>query len=104
MSGEAAAGSRENHDPLARVLDLRLPGDPSAIGAATDTISETLLKLDVPEEKRMEVALAVQEALAMPIVLALWPRRYESSAGQRTSKTARRRFPHHAMQAPFRDP
>lgn len=66
MSGEAAAGN--NHEPLARILDIRLPGDPSAIGAATDTITETLTRLDVPEEKRMEIALAVQEALANAVV------------------------------------
>jgi len=53
---------------LPNLLDLRLPGDTAAVNDATDAISTTLTKLDVPEEKRMEITLAVQEALVNAVV------------------------------------
>ena len=45
-----------------------MPADSEAIAATVDAISETLTKLEVPEQKRFEVALAVQEALANAVV------------------------------------
>jgi len=45
-----------------------MPGDPAAISGVADSITETLTQLDVPEEKRLEIALAVQEALANAVV------------------------------------
>jgi len=45
-----------------------MPADSEAIAAVVDTISETLARLEVPEQKRFEVALAVQEALANAVV------------------------------------
>jgi serine/threonine-protein kinase RsbW len=53
---------------LSELLDVNLPADPEAIATAVDTISETLMQLEVPEQKRFEVALAVQEALANAVV------------------------------------
>jgi serine/threonine-protein kinase RsbW len=50
------------------LLDLFMPADAKAIAQATDTISEALTRLEVPEEKRLEIALAVQEALANAVV------------------------------------
>jgi serine/threonine-protein kinase RsbW len=50
------------------LLDFFMPADAKAIAEATDAISETLTRLEVPEEKRLEVALAVQEALANAVV------------------------------------
>jgi serine/threonine-protein kinase RsbW len=53
---------------LSELLDLSMPADSEAIATAVDAISETLAELKVPEEKRFEVALAVQEALANAVV------------------------------------
>jgi len=74
MTSESSAGHNKNNGrdrdqrELSNVLDLRMPGDPDAISAVADTISEALAGLDVPEEKRLEIALAVQEALANAVV------------------------------------
>jgi serine/threonine-protein kinase RsbW len=53
---------------LSNLLDLRVPGNSGAISPVTDAVSATLTQLDVPEEKRLEIALAVQEALANAVV------------------------------------
>jgi serine/threonine-protein kinase RsbW len=45
-----------------------MSGDPAAIAAVTDTISDKLAQLHVPEDKRMEIVLALQEALANAVV------------------------------------
>jgi serine/threonine-protein kinase RsbW len=62
FSGDTETGA------LSELLDVNLPADAEAIATAIDTISETLVRLEVPEEKRFEVALAVQEALANAVV------------------------------------
>jgi len=49
-------------------LDLSMPADSEAIATVVNAISETLARLEVPEQKRFEVALAVQEALANAVV------------------------------------
>lgn len=66
MSSEEGA---EHHDgePL-QLLDVEVPADAASIGAATDTVSDALSRMTCPEEKRLEIALAVQEALANAIV------------------------------------
>ena len=61
------SGGPEN-SALSELLDLSMPADGEAIGAVVDSISETLAQLEVPEQKRFEVALAVQEALANAVV------------------------------------
>jgi len=53
---------------LSALIDLSMPADSEAIAAVVDTISGTLTRLEVPEQKRFEVALAVQEALANAVV------------------------------------
>jgi serine/threonine-protein kinase RsbW len=60
-------GSAENN-ALSELLDLSMPANSEAIAAVVDAISETLAQLEVPEQKRFEVALAVQEALANAVV------------------------------------
>jgi len=50
------------------LLDLFMPADAKAIAEATDSISEALTRLEVREEKRLEIALAVQEGLANAVV------------------------------------
>ena len=63
---DSSAGSQKNS--LSLLLDLRIPADAESIAASTDTISDTLTRLEVGEEKRMQIALAVQEALANAVV------------------------------------
>jgi serine/threonine-protein kinase RsbW len=53
---------------LSTLLDLSVPAHPEAIAAVVDAITERLERLDVPEQKRFEVGLAVQEALANAVV------------------------------------
>jgi serine/threonine-protein kinase RsbW len=53
---------------LSELLDRSIPADSEAIATVVDVISETLARLEVPEQKRLEVSLAVQEALANAVV------------------------------------
>jgi serine/threonine-protein kinase RsbW len=66
MSAEFSGGPENN--ALSELLDLSMPADSEAITTVVDAISETLAQLEVPEQKRFEVALAVQEALANAVV------------------------------------
>ena len=66
MPGEFSGDTETS--ALSELLDVNLPADAEAIATAVDTISETLIRLEVPEQKRFEVALAVQEALANAVV------------------------------------
>ena len=50
------------------LLDLQIPAVPASAAEATDAVTETLTRLKVPEEKRLEIALAVQEAVANAVV------------------------------------
>jgi len=68
MSAESNAGGKSPNTDLPNLLDLRMPGDPAAISGVTDAITASLTELEVPEEKRMEIALAVQEALANAVI------------------------------------
>ena len=60
-------GDRENGE-LSDLLDLKMPADTGAIAAVVDSMGETLERLEVPEQKRLEIALAVTEALANAVV------------------------------------
>jgi serine/threonine-protein kinase RsbW len=60
--------SGRSDSPLSDLLDLSVPANSGAIASVVDTISETLTRLEVPEQKRLEVALAIQEALANAVV------------------------------------
>jgi len=46
------------------LLNVDIPADGDAIGEVADQVSQILLGLGIPEEKQMEVSLALQEALA----------------------------------------
>jgi serine/threonine-protein kinase RsbW len=61
-------GSSPEGNELSELLDLNMPANSEAIAAVSDNISETLTRLEVPEQKRFEIALAVQEALANAVV------------------------------------
>lgn len=53
---------------MSNVLDLSVPAHAEAIAAVVDAITEKLERLEVPEQKRFEIGLAVQEALANAVV------------------------------------
>ena len=53
---------------LSQLLDLSIAADGDAIASVVDVVSEILTRMKVLEEKRFEVALAVQEALANAVV------------------------------------
>ena len=67
MSAEGG-GAANQSNTVTDTLEIRLPGKIDAIGAAADSISAKLRRLAVPEEKQMEIVLAVQEALANAVV------------------------------------
>jgi serine/threonine-protein kinase RsbW len=50
------------------LLNLSLPASPESIATITSTISEILERLELPEQKRFEIDLAVQEALTNAVV------------------------------------
>jgi serine/threonine-protein kinase RsbW len=60
--------SARAQNELSELLNLGFPADAEAIGRVADTITEALIQLDVPEQKRLEIALAVQEALVNAVV------------------------------------
>jgi serine/threonine-protein kinase RsbW len=64
--------SAERGDPedsaFSELLDVSMPANAEAIAAVVDAMSETLTRLRIPEQKRLEVQLAVQEALANAVV------------------------------------
>jgi serine/threonine-protein kinase RsbW len=66
MPPESNAGRPESQ--LFELLNLGFPADTEAIGPITDALSEALVQLQVPEEKRLEIGLAVQEALVNAVV------------------------------------
>jgi len=66
MSAEASSADQPRL--VTSALELRIKGEVNAIAAAADSISDKLRQLQVPEEKRMEILLAVQEALANAVV------------------------------------
>jgi serine/threonine-protein kinase RsbW len=53
---------------FSEILDVSMRADAEGIAEVVDTLSETLTRLHIPEQKRMEVQLAVQEALANAVV------------------------------------
>jgi serine/threonine-protein kinase RsbW len=68
MSVDSGGYPGEGERELTTLLDLRMPGDTRAVSDVTDKVSATLVEMNVPEEKRMEIALAVQEALVNAVV------------------------------------
>jgi serine/threonine-protein kinase RsbW len=60
--------SDPENTPLTELLDRSMPADSEAIASVVDAISEILARLEIPEQKQLEVALAVQEALANAVV------------------------------------
>lgn len=53
---------------LSELFDQSMPATSEAIASVVDAVSEALERLEVPEQRRMEIALALQEALANAMV------------------------------------
>jgi|SRR5271166_6236031 len=66
MSADSSSGPE--NPALSELLDRSMPANSEAIAEVVDAISETLTRLEVPEQKRFEIALAVQEALANAVI------------------------------------
>jgi len=66
MSAEFTSGPENT--ALTELLDRNMPADSEAIATVVDAISEILAQMEIPEQKRFEVMLAVQEALANAVV------------------------------------
>ena len=66
MPPDSNAGRPENE--LSELLNIGFFADTEAIGTVADAITETLIQLQVPEQKRLEIGLAVQEALVNAVV------------------------------------
>jgi serine/threonine-protein kinase RsbW len=66
MQSDPSARSRS--DELSELLNLRMPAETASIIAITNAISDLLVRFNVPEEKQLEVGLAVQEALTNAVV------------------------------------
>jgi serine/threonine-protein kinase RsbW len=66
MSADFSSGPENT--ALTELLDRSMPAHSEAIADVVDAISEILARLEIPEQKQLEVALAVQEALANAVV------------------------------------
>lgn len=64
----ASSNPGSSDGELRELLHRTISAHPEAVAAVTDAISETLAGLDVPEQKRLEISLAVQEALINAVV------------------------------------
>jgi serine/threonine-protein kinase RsbW len=65
MADEFGAGGSSGFTEL---LNLSMPANSESIATITGAISEILERLELPEQKRFEIDLAVQEALANAVV------------------------------------
>jgi len=66
MVDEPVAGSGSRG--FSELLNLSMPASTQSIAAITGAIAEILVSLEIPENKRFEIDLAVQEALANAVV------------------------------------
>lgn len=57
-----------SNSELSDLLNLGFAANVEAVGSVADAIDSTLLKLQVPEQRRLEIGLAVQEALVNAVV------------------------------------
>ena len=64
MSADAKVIDKYKDGPSIRLLDVEMAGEAAAVSAVADSVADTLMRLDCPAEKRFEIVLSVQEALA----------------------------------------
>ena len=60
--------AQSGNNKVRELLHRNIPADFEAVGSVTDDIAGKLTALEVPEQKRLEIALAVQEALVNAVV------------------------------------
>jgi len=66
MPTEPTSGGTNNE--RRELLNVTVPATASAIAGVSDTVAGIMLDLGIPEEKRLEIGLALQEALANAVV------------------------------------
>lgn len=66
MSRDPDPGNSD--DRLSELLNVTIPADPNEVAIAADAIDAVLVDFQVPEQRRMEIGLAVQEALVNAVV------------------------------------
>jgi len=66
MPTEPTSGGTSNE--RRELLNVTVPATASAIAGVSDTVAGIMLDLGIPEEKRLEIGLALQEALANAVV------------------------------------
>ena len=58
----------DQNSELRELFNLSISADPDAISSVTGATDDALTRLEIPEQKRLEIGLALQEALANAIV------------------------------------
>jgi anti-sigma regulatory factor (Ser/Thr protein kinase) len=59
---------QHNTGELRELLRATMPGNIQAIAGVIDAVTQVLTRLEVPEQKRFEIELAVREALANAVM------------------------------------
>ena len=60
--------TNNGNEGLREVFDLSIPADKESIAGLADAADAALARCEIPEQKRLEIALALHEALANAIV------------------------------------
>jgi serine/threonine-protein kinase RsbW len=60
--------TKDGSDGLREIFDLTIPADKEAIATLADAADAALARCAIPEQKRLEIGLALHEALANAIV------------------------------------
>lgn len=60
--------TNDGSDGLREIFDLTIPADKEAIATLADAADAALARCAIPEQKRLEIGLALHEALANAIV------------------------------------
>jgi serine/threonine-protein kinase RsbW len=61
-------GATDGNSGMREVFNVTIPADPEAIAGVADAADAALMRLEIPEQKRLEIGLALHEALANAIV------------------------------------
>ncbi len=66
MANDSTSGSANSEQR--ELLNISVPATASAIADVSDKVAGILLSIGIPEEKQLEIGLAMQEALANAVV------------------------------------